>query len=69
MKKGETPRVAARRVAEEIRPVPYYRVTGIEVEDCGGGWQFRMVSADVTAVLSRIPSRKPPLPDGSPSSR
>jgi hypothetical protein len=33
--------------AEEIWPVPAYRVTGIEVQDCGGGRKFHIVHADV----------------------
>jgi hypothetical protein len=24
-----------------------YRVTGVEVQDCGGGWKFHIVEADV----------------------
>jgi ADP-ribose pyrophosphatase YjhB (NUDIX family) len=48
MKAGETPRAAARReTTEEIFPVPRYRVTGVEVQDCGG-WLFHIVCADVT---------------------
>jgi 8-oxo-dGTP diphosphatase len=59
MKKGETPRVAARRVAaEEIWPVPRYRVTRIVVQDCGGGWQFHIVSADVTEPFFAHPVKE-----------
>lgn len=59
MKKGETPKVAARRVAaEEIWPVPRYRVRGIEVQDCGGGWQFHIVSADVTELFAAHPVKE-----------
>ena len=39
MQDGESPEEAARREAgEEIWPVPVYRVTGIQVQDCGGSW-------------------------------
>lgn len=45
---GETPEMAARREAEEeIGSLPPYRVTGIEVQDCGGNWKFYIVAADV----------------------
>jgi 8-oxo-dGTP diphosphatase len=45
---GESPEAAAHREAtEEIRPVPAYRVTSIEVQDCGGGWKFHIVHADI----------------------
>ena len=54
----ESPEAAADREAqEEIWPVPPYRVTGIQVQDCGGGWKFHIVCADVdhpfTAYVSR----------------
>lgn len=59
MKKGETPRGAARRLAaEEIWPVPHYRVTGIENQDCGGGWPFHIVSADVTEPFIAHPVKE-----------
>jgi 8-oxo-dGTP diphosphatase len=45
---GESPEVTARREAEEeIGPLDSYRVTGLEVQDCGGGWKFHTVTADV----------------------
>lgn len=45
---GESAEAAAHReAAEEIWPLPAYRVTGIEVQDCGGGWKFHILSADV----------------------
>lgn len=44
---GESPEAAAHREAtEEIWPVHGYRITEIEVQDCGGGWKFHIVSAD-----------------------
>jgi 8-oxo-dGTP pyrophosphatase MutT (NUDIX family) len=46
--KGESPETAARReAAEEIGPLPPCRVTDIDVQDCGGGWKFHTVTADV----------------------
>jgi len=48
MRKNESPEAAARREAEEeIGPIPAYRVTGIEAQDCGGGWNFYVVTATV----------------------
>lgn len=48
MRKGESPEGTARREAEEeIGPLPPYRVTGIDAQDCGGGWNFYIVSATV----------------------
>jgi len=45
---GESAEAAARReAAEEIWPLPRYRVTAVDVQDCGGGWRFRIVRADV----------------------
>ena len=38
--------VAHREATEEIWPVPPYRVTSIEVQDCGGGWKFHIFHAD-----------------------
>jgi 8-oxo-dGTP diphosphatase len=44
----ESPEVTARReVAEEIGVLPGYRVTGVEIRDCGGGWKFHILTADV----------------------
>ena len=46
---GEPVEAAARReAAEEIWPLPPYRVTGVDVQDCGGGWRFHIVRADVS---------------------
>jgi len=48
MRSGESPEATARREAqEEIGPLPTYRVTGIDVQDCGGGWKFHIVRADI----------------------
>ena len=55
---GESPKEAARREAgEEIWPVPAYRVTGIDVQDCGGGWKFSIVSADVDKPFDAYAAR------------
>ena len=44
----ESPEMAARReTVEEIGTLPSYRVTGIESQDCGGGWIFHTITADV----------------------
>jgi 8-oxo-dGTP pyrophosphatase MutT (NUDIX family) len=48
IREGESPGVAARREAEEeIGALPPYRVTEVEVQDCGAGWKFHIVNADV----------------------
>ena len=45
---GESPELAARREAdEEIGPVRAYRITGADIHDCGGGWRFHTITADV----------------------
>jgi 8-oxo-dGTP pyrophosphatase MutT (NUDIX family) len=48
IREGESPEMAARReTVEEVGTLPSYRVTGIEDQDCGGGWVFHLISADV----------------------
>jgi 8-oxo-dGTP diphosphatase len=48
IRNGESPEAAARReVKEEIGVLPEYRPTGLEVQDCGGGWKFHIFRADV----------------------
>lgn len=45
---GESPEAAAmREFTEEIGRLPSYRITGTEVQDCGGHWKFHMIFADV----------------------
>jgi len=45
---GESPETAARReVVEEVGQLPPYRLCGVEVQDCGGGWRFHILTADV----------------------
>ena len=47
---GESPEEAARReTEEEVGALPPYVVTGTTVRDCGGGWRFYTVAADVEA--------------------
>jgi len=49
---GETTEAGAERESgEEIWPVPPHQVTGVETQDCGGGWLFRIVHADVEAAV------------------
>ncbi len=48
IRSGESPEQAADREArEELWPIPSYRVTGVEAQDCGGGWCFQIVGGDV----------------------
>jgi 8-oxo-dGTP diphosphatase len=45
---GESSAAAARREAtEEIGEPPGYAVRAVQVQDCGGGWQFAIITADV----------------------
>jgi len=56
---GESPQAAAHREAtEEIWPVPAYQVTGTEVQDCGGGWKFHIVHADVDEPFTAYTHRE-----------
>ena len=48
IREGESPEVAALREArEELAVLPVYRIMSVEVQDCGGGWLFHLVQADV----------------------
>jgi len=59
IKKGESPVTTAHRgAAEGIWPVPRHRVTGVETEDCGGGWQFHLICADVSQLFTVHPVRE-----------
>ena len=45
---GESPEEAARReTLEEVGLLPPYRLANDEVQDCGGGWRFHIIMADV----------------------
>jgi 8-oxo-dGTP pyrophosphatase MutT (NUDIX family) len=56
---GESPEAAARREAsEEIWPVSAYHVTGVDVQDCGGGWKYWIVCADVDAPFAAYVARE-----------
>ena len=49
---GETPEAAAaRETLEEIGQLPGYRVTGEQVQDCGGGWRFHILLADADRLF------------------
>jgi 8-oxo-dGTP diphosphatase len=55
---GESAEAAAHRIAaEQIWPVPAYRVTGIEEQDCGGAWKFHIVRADVEEIFTAYAAR------------
>jgi 8-oxo-dGTP diphosphatase len=52
---AESPEEAAHREAtEEIWPVPAYRVAGTAQDECGGGWTFYLVMADVDAPFDTL---------------
>lgn len=49
---GETPEEAARReMIEEVGQVTAYRITGERVQNCGGGWRFHILLADVERLF------------------
>jgi len=49
---GESPESAARREAiEEIGQLTPYRVAGVELQDCGGGWRFHIFLPDVDEMF------------------
>jgi 8-oxo-dGTP diphosphatase len=53
IKDGESPEATVRReVAEEIAVLPSYRVTDVEVQDCGAGWKFYVLRAAVDEPFS-----------------
>lgn len=54
IRKGESPEAAARRETEEEVagfPIPAYHLTRIDVQDCGAGWKFHIVSVDVDRLF------------------
>jgi 8-oxo-dGTP diphosphatase len=45
---GESLEMAARReTVEEVGTLPSFRITGMLDQDCGGGWIFHVITADV----------------------
>ncbi|HUA47985.1 MAG TPA: NUDIX domain-containing protein [Solirubrobacteraceae bacterium] len=49
---GEMPEEAARReMIEEVAHVPAYRIAAERVQDCGGGWRFHILLADVDRLF------------------
>ena len=64
---GETAESGARREAgEEIWPVPRYRISGVETQDCGGGWQFTIVCAEVESPRTVYAARETDATGGFP---
>lgn len=52
IRRGESPEAAASREAvEEIGPIRNHRITGIDAQDCGGGWKFYTVCADADSAF------------------
>lgn len=48
IREGETAQAAAQReVEEELGVRPEFHIEGVVVQDCGGGWPFHMMIADV----------------------
>jgi 8-oxo-dGTP pyrophosphatase MutT (NUDIX family) len=59
IREGESPEAAARReVLEEIGLIPAYRISGIEIQDCGGGWKFYIAKADVETQFDAFAVRE-----------
>ncbi len=53
LRDGESPEGAARReISEEIGHLPAYSVAGVEIQDCGGGWVFHIIVADVAETFT-----------------
>ena len=53
IRRGESPEMAAKREAEEeIGPLPSYEVTAVDIQECGGGWNFYILSACVASVFT-----------------
>jgi ADP-ribose pyrophosphatase YjhB (NUDIX family) len=56
---GESREQAARREAkEEISVLPRYRVDDVDVQDCGGGWEFTIITADVDCEFEAFAGRE-----------
>jgi len=54
VRRGESPEAAAQReTEEEIRGFPShgYHVTGVDMQDCGAGWKFHIISVDVDHIF------------------
>jgi 8-oxo-dGTP diphosphatase len=50
MRDGESPETAAgRETVEEIGQLPPHRIVATEIQDCGGGWRFHLLTAEVDA--------------------
>jgi len=59
LREDESPEEAARReVREELSVLPRYRVSDVEVQDCGGGWQFTIFTADVDREFDAFVGRE-----------
>ncbi|MGZ4434436.1 MAG: hypothetical protein ACXVW7_12520 [Trebonia sp.] len=50
--------ITHREATEEIWPVPPYRVTSIEAQDCGGGWKFHIIHADTDEPFTAYTARE-----------
>jgi hypothetical protein len=49
--------------------VPAYHVSGTEVQDCGGGWKFHIVHADVDEPFTAYTAAQTDATGGSRSAR
>jgi len=59
LRADETPEQAARReTKEEISVLPPYRVSDVDVQDCGGGWEFTIFTADVDREFEAFVGRE-----------
>jgi 8-oxo-dGTP pyrophosphatase MutT (NUDIX family) len=55
----ESPEQAARReTLEEIGVLPTYRVAGVDLQPCGGGWTFTVIHAVVDAPFEAFTIRE-----------
>jgi ADP-ribose pyrophosphatase YjhB (NUDIX family) len=52
IREGESAQAAARReVEEELGVSPEFHVAAMVVQDCGGGWTFHVIVADINALF------------------
>ena len=55
IRRGESVAMAAKREAEEeIGPLPWYEVTAVDIQECGGGWKFHILTARVADLFTPV---------------
>lgn len=55
IRRGESVEETAKREAEEeIGRLPRYEVTAVDIQECGGGWKFYVLSARVAGLFTPL---------------